>query len=155
MAAAALLRFALLLAFWAVVAGTAALPVGTVAAALGAWASLRLAPPARLRPRPVALAALALRFPWQALRAGIKVALVALGPRRAPRPGTIAWSPRLPPGAGRDAFLAYASLLPGTLPAGPAAGGGVTIHALEAGGDVAAAMTAEEARFARAFGLDG
>lgn len=154
MAAAATLRFAMLLLFWLAIAGTAALPVGLIAAALGAAASLRLLPPVRLRPRPAALGMLVLRFPWQALRAGIAVARLALDPRAAPRPGTVAWTPRLPPGTARDAFLAYASLLPGTLPAGALPGGGVIIHALEADGAVAEAMTAEEARFARAFGLD-
>ncbi|WP_137124297.1 Na+/H+ antiporter subunit E [Roseomonas sp. HF4] len=155
MAAAAALRFAMLLLFWLAIAGTAALPVGLIAAALGTAASLQLMPPARLRPRPAALALLVLRFPWQALRAGLAVARIALDPRAAPRPGTIEWTPRLPPGTARDAFLAYASLLPGTLPAGGLAGGAVLIHALEAEGAVAEAMTAEEARFARAFGLDG
>jgi multicomponent Na+:H+ antiporter subunit E len=154
MAAAATFRFAALLVFWLAIAGTAALPVGLIAAALGTAASLGLLPPARLRPRPMALALLVLRFPWQALRAGFAVARLALHPRATPRPGTVAWTPRLPPGAARDAFLAYASLLPGTLPAGTLADGGVMIHALEAEGAVAEAMTAEEARFARAFGLD-
>jgi multisubunit Na+/H+ antiporter MnhE subunit len=98
---------------------------------------------------------LALRFPWQALRAGLEVAVLALDPRRRPAPGLVAWTPRLPPGPARDAFLAYASLLPGTLPAGAAGGEAIAIHALDAGAAVAAAMTAEEARFARAFGLDG
>lgn len=153
--AAAAARFALLLLFWIAIAGVATLPVGVAAAALAAWTSLRLSPPAPLRLRPGALALLALRFPWQALRAGAEVALLALDPRRAPRPGTVAWTPRLPPGPGRDAFLAYASLLPGTLPAGEATGGTVAIHALEADGPVARAMTAEEARFARALGLHG
>lgn len=153
--AAAALRFATLLLFWLAIAGMASLPVGLIAAALGTVASLRLMPPARLRPRPAALALLVLRFPWQALRAGLAVARIALDPRAAPRPGTIAWTPRLPPGTTRDAFLAYASLLPGTLPAGGVAGGAVLIHALDAEATVAEAMTAEEARFARAFGLDG
>jgi len=157
MAAAAILRAALLFGLWVALAGAAPhdLPVGIAAAALGAWASLILMRPAAWRPHPGALAALLLRLPVQALRAGLAVARLALDPRRSPSPHAIAWTPRLPPGPARDAFLAYASLLPGTLPAGEGPGGAVLIHVLDVGADVAAEMTAEEARFARAFGLDG
>lgn len=154
--AAGVFRFGLLLLLWVAIAGgdPSALPVGAAAAAGGAWASLRLMPPAGARPRPAALAVLLLRFPWQALRAGWAVALLALDPRRRPVPAMVAWNPRLPPGRARDAFLAYASLLPGTLPAGETADGAVAIHALDGAAGVAEAMTEEEARFARAFGLD-
>jgi multicomponent Na+:H+ antiporter subunit E len=155
--AAGLLRFGALLLLWVMIAGTdaVALPVGAAAAGLATWASLRLLPPAELWPRAEPLAMLLLRFPWQALRAGTEVAILALDPRRRPSPATIAWMPRLPPGDALDAFLAYASLLPGTLPAGEMADGFIAIHALDANADIAAAMTMEEARFARAFGLDG
>ena len=157
MRAAALLRFALLLTLWVVLAGAGwkDLPPGLAAAALGTWWSLRLQPPAPLRLRPGALAALVLRFPWQAVTAGVQVARLALDPRRRPEPAYVVWSPRLPPGPARDAFLAYASLLPGTLPAGEAADGAIAIHAITGAGSAAAAMSEEEARFARAFGLDG
>ncbi|WP_198374631.1 Na+/H+ antiporter subunit E, partial [Neoroseomonas rubea] len=150
------LRAALLLGLWCALAGVvpADLPVGVAAAAIGAWASLRLLPPIRARIRPAALATLLLHLPAKALGAGIAVARLALDPRRRPTPRTIAWTPRMPPGRARDAFLAYASLLPGTLPAGDGPGGTVLIHALEGEADVAAAMSAEEALFARAFGLD-
>ncbi|MBW6398194.1 Na+/H+ antiporter subunit E [Roseomonas sp. HJA6] len=156
MGGAGLIRFGLLLLLWIAIAGAGppTLPVGMVAAALGAWVSLALLPPVGRRTRPVECAALVLRFPVQALRAGIEVARLALDPRRRPAPATIAWTPRLPPGPARDAFLAYASLLPGTLPAGEMADGAIAIHALDGSAGVAAAMTAEEARFARAFGLD-
>ncbi|HWT10905.1 MAG TPA: Na+/H+ antiporter subunit E [Roseomonas sp.] len=154
--AAGVIRFGLLLLLWVAIAGAdpLALPPGAAAAGLGAWASLRLMPPAGAGPRPAAIAALALRFPWQALLAGWAVALLALDPRRQPVPAMVAWTPRLPPGRARDAFLAYASLLPGTLPAGEAADGAVAIHALDGAAGVAEAMTQEEARFARALGLD-
>lgn len=157
MAGAGLIRFGLLLLLWVAIAGfdPASLPVGVVAAGLAAWASLGLMPPLRVRPRPAAVAALLLRFPWQALRAGTEVAILALDPRRRPSPGIVAWTPGLPEGPARDAFLAYASLLPGTLPAGEAGNGAIAIHALNGTAGVAEAMTAEEARFARAFGLDG
>jgi multicomponent Na+:H+ antiporter subunit E len=134
--------------------GGADLALGAVTAAAAAWCSVLLSPPGGLRPNPAALALLLLRFPWQALRAGIDVAGIALDPRRVPNPGEVAWTPRLPPGPSRDAFLAYASLLPGTLPAGES-GGAIIIHALNADAAIAADMTAEEARFVRAFGADG
>lgn len=157
MAAAGALRFALLLTLWVVVAGAGwkEWVLGAAAAVLGTWASLRLLPPAPLRPRPAALAVLALRFPWQAFAAGLQVARLALDPRRRPEPAHVTWTPALPPGRARDAFLAYASLLPGTLPAGETPDGAVVIHALTGASTAAAAMVQEEARFARAFGLDG
>lgn len=152
----AMLRGGALFALWLVLADTSVpgLALGAAAAGLGSWASLPLMPPARLRPRFGALAAFLLRFPGQAILAGVQVALLALDPRRQPDPGHVTWVPTLPPGRARDAFLAYASLLPGTLPAGGAPGGAVVIHALTGADGVAAAMTQEEARFARAFGLD-
>lgn len=157
MVGAGLTRFAVLLLLWVAIAGPAppGLVVGAITAMTAAVVSLRLLPPARRRPRPAALAALLLRFPVQALGAGIAVARIALDPRRRPAPATIAWTPSLPPGTARDAFLAYASLLPGTLPAGDMPGGAVAIHALDGVAGVAEAMSQEEARFARAFGLDG
>jgi len=157
--ASAIPRFALLLTLWVVLAGPgwAALPAGLVAAALGTWWSLALLPPSRMRVRvrAGALAALVLRFPWQAVSAGAQVARLALDPRARVAPATIAWSPRLPPGRARDAFLAYASLLPGTLPCGEAPDGAVLVHAISGAETAAAAMTLEEARFMRAFRLDG
>ena len=157
MVATGVIRFGLLLLLWVAMAGTDALGLvaGAAAAALATWTSLRLLPPLTSRPRPVALAVLLLRFPWQALRAGAAVAVLALNPRRGASPAMVAWTPRLPRGRARDAFLAYASLLPGTLPAGDAADGTIAIHALDGASGVAEAMTREEARFARAFGIDG
>nr|WP_277613662.1 Na+/H+ antiporter subunit E [Neoroseomonas marina] len=135
-------------------AGWKGLAPGVAAAALSTWWSLRLLPPAPLRLHPIALAGLVLRFPWQALTAGVQVALLALDPRRQPEPRHVTWAPSLSPGRARDAFLAYASLLPGTLPAGDAPDGSVVIHAIAGAGSAAAGMSEEEARFARAFGLD-
>lgn len=153
----AALRGAAFFALWLILADASAagLVLGAAAAGLAAWASLVLLPPSAARPRPVALAGFLLRFPGQAVTAGIQVALLALDPRRRPDPAHLAWSPSLPPGRARDAFLAYASLLPGTLPAGEAPDGTVVIHALAGADRAAAAMSEEEARFARAFGLDG
>ena len=150
MSGTAVLRFALLLLLWLVVAGVTAegVAVGTAAALLATGASLRLLPPTPDWPRPAALARLLLRFPWQALRAGTEVALIALDPRRRPAPATIAWMPRLPPGGALDAFLAYASLLPGTLPARVDADGTVLVHCLDTRQPVTEQLAQAEARFA-------
>ena len=156
MAAASILRFALLAALWIVLAGHGwtDLPVGLVAAALATWTSLSLLPPSQLRLRPHSCMVLLLRFPWAALRAGLQVARLALDPRVSPTPSEVIYVPRLPPGRARDAFLAYASLLPGTLPAGPDASGGIVVHALNGTPRVLESFAEEEARFARAFRLD-
>ncbi|MFN7633167.1 MAG: Na+/H+ antiporter subunit E [Acetobacteraceae bacterium] len=156
MAAAAAIRFALLGMLWLVLAGGGAdgLVLGIAAAALATAVSLVLMPAARLRPRPLACAALLLHLPWAALKAGTLVARLALDPRRRPAPCHVVFRPRLPPGRARDAFLAYASLLPGTLPAGPDASGGIVIHALDGSADVLDSLAEEEARFVHAFGLD-
>lgn len=153
----AVLRGAAFLLLWVVLAGTSApgLVLGVLAAGFATWASLALLPPVAMRPRGTALAGFVLRFPTQAVAAGLHVALLALDPRRRPAPAHVAWQPRLPPGPARDAFLAYTSLLPGTLPAGEAPDGAVVIHALTGADHAAAAMAEEEARFARAFGFDG
>jgi multicomponent Na+:H+ antiporter subunit E len=156
MAAAAVVRFALLGMLWLVLSGggVGALPVGIATAAIATAVSLALMPPTRLRPRPLACAALLLHLPWAALKAGTQVARLALDPRRRPAPAHVVFMPRLPPGRARDAFLAYASLLPGTLPAGPDTSGGIVIHALDGTAGVLASLAEEEARFVRAFGLD-
>ncbi|WP_421989071.1 Na+/H+ antiporter subunit E [Roseococcus sp.] len=147
--AAALLRFAGLLAVWIVIgeAGGKDLAVGIPTAALATWFSLRLLPVGIYRPRPLALAGLLLRFPLQALLAGTEVARRAFDLRL--RPGFVPYAPR---SSLRDAFLTWSSLQPGTLPAGEDETGAVLVHALDATRPVAAAMAREEARFARAFG---
>lgn len=149
---AALLRFLALLAVWIVIGGADPkdLPVGAATAAIAAWFSLRLLPAGRFRPRPAALAVLLLRFPVQALRAGTEVALRAFDLRL--KPGLVPYAPAAGPSPRRDAFLTWASLQPGTLPAGEDEGGTVQVHALDATQPVAVAMAAEEARFARALG---
>lgn len=150
-------RAAALFALWVVVNGSGAadLPVGVVAAGLGSWASLVLAPGGQARLRPLAIARLVLRFPYQALRAGIDVAWRALAPGLPIRPGLIVHDTQLEPGSMRAAFATYASLLPGTVPVGPAPDGrGLLIHALDAGPAAAASLAHEEALFARGVGLD-
>lgn len=145
-----MLRGAGFLVLWLALSGSAApadVAAGLAASALGAWASLRLAPPeGGPRFRPLAMAHLFLRLPAQVLVAGIDVARRALAPRMRIAPGLVPFTPHA---AGRraDLFLALSSLLPGTLPAAPG-----TIHALDTTRPVAAELAAEEARFARATG---
>lgn len=150
--AAALLRFAGLLAIWVVIGGTGlpGLLVGIATAAIATWFSLRLLPAGMFRLHPVALALLLLRFPLQALRAGTEVAWRAFDLRL--KPGLVPYAPVTAPSPQRDAFLTWSSLQPGTLPAGVDEAGAVLVHALDATQPVAAAMAAEEARFARAVG---
>jgi multicomponent Na+:H+ antiporter subunit E len=110
--------------------------------------SLRLAPPGP-GIDPVAALRLLAALPGAALRAGWDVARRALSPGMALQPGLVPHRLGLPPGPGRDGFLALASLLPGTLPAGtPDAQGVVPIHALDTAQPIAAALARDEARYA-------
>jgi len=147
-----------LLAFWIVLSGSLApadIVMGVIAAALGAWASLVLAPPRqKLALRPVALAILLLRLPIQVLVAGFDVAMRCVSLRPRLRPGLVEITPMLSPGPRRDGFLTLASLLPGSVPAGSDGEGRITIHALDVDQPVAAEIAREEAGFARAIGSD-
>ncbi|WP_206020714.1 Na+/H+ antiporter subunit E [Roseococcus sp. SYP-B2431] len=150
--AAALLRSAGLLAVWIVIGGADPkdLAVGIPTAAIATWFSLRLLPAGMFRPRPLALAGLLLRFPVQALLAGTEVARRAFDLRV--QPGLVRYV-RISPSPRRDAFLTWASLQPGTLPAGEdEATGAVLVHALDTSQLVHDSMVIEEARFTRAFG---
>jgi multicomponent Na+:H+ antiporter subunit E len=133
--------------FWLVLTGADAadLAAGSIAAVAATWASLRLMPVQQWSPRPIKLAGLVLHFLRQSIAAGIDVALMALDPRLPLRPGFIVYQARLPPGTTRDAFCAIMSLLPGTLPCGPADGNGLTIHCLDITQPVAEQLAAEEA----------
>jgi multicomponent Na+:H+ antiporter subunit E len=86
-----------------------------------------------------------LHFLRQSIAAGIDVGLRALDPRLPLRPGFVVYQARLPPGTKRDAFCAIMSLLPGTLPCGPAQGNGLTIHCLDVTQPVVEQLAAEEA----------
>ncbi|WP_431272517.1 Na+/H+ antiporter subunit E [Dankookia sp. P2] len=142
------------LGLWLVLAGpgAAGLLVGLPAAALAAWTSLRLLPPAGrgLRPWP------ALRLAGEVMRAsvtaGLDIAFRALDPRGRVRPCEVAVPLRLPPGPARDGFRLLASLQPGTLPAGLDAEGRLVVHALDAGLPVAVETRAAETLFAAAAG---
>ena len=142
------------LMLWLVLAGfnPGDLPAAVVAVAGATWTSLRLLPPGEWRLSPLGIARLALRFPGQSLTAGIDVARRALDPRLPLRPGFVTVSPRLSPGTQRDAFCAFASLLPGTLPVDTNDDGTLVVHCLDVGQPVAAQMAADEDLFARALG---
>jgi multicomponent Na+:H+ antiporter subunit E len=142
------------LALWLILAGFHAgdVPAALVAVIAATWTSLRLLPPARGRASPAGIASLLLRFPAQSVLAGVDVARRAFDPRLPLRPGFVTVAPRLPPGLARDAFTAYASLLPGTLPAAAKADGTLLVHCLDTEQPAAAQLAAEEAAFMRAIG---
>jgi multicomponent Na+:H+ antiporter subunit E len=149
-------RAAGFLVFWLVLAGVnpGDLPAAAVAVAAATFVSLRLLPPGQFRLSPLGLARLVLRFPIQAVIAGVDVARRALDPRLPLRPGFVTYSPRLPPANARDAFCALASLMPGTLPADTNEDGTLLVHCLDIGQPEVAQLGVEEARFMRAL-VDG
>ena len=150
------MRAAIFLGLWLMVSGPslADLPVGLAAVAAATWLSLRLLPAGKSRPRPVFLAALALRFVRQSVVSGTDVAWRALDPNLSLRPGFVAYPLRLPPGGARSAFCALSSLLPGTLPTGVDENGALLVHCLDVDQPVAANLAEEEALFMRALGHD-
>nr|WP_294524480.1 Na+/H+ antiporter subunit E [uncultured Rhodopila sp.] len=153
-APAVLLRAGGFLALWLVLAGVnpADLPAAAVAVAAATWVSLSLSPPSGPRVSLPDLAMLILRFPGQSLLAGIDVAMRVFDPRLPLNVDTVPYSPRLPEGAARDAFTAYASLMPGTVPVTADAGGDILIHCLDVTQPVAQQMAREEDRFIRMLG---
>src|SRR5215472_16323937 len=98
--AGATTRAAVCFALWLALAGfkPADLPAAAVAVAAATLVSLRLLPPARWRVSQLGVAMLALRFPGQAVMAGVDVARRAFDPRLPLRPGFVTYAPRLPPG---------------------------------------------------------
>ena len=141
-------------AFWLVLTGADAgdLAAGLVAAVAATWASLRLMPAEPWNLNPIKLARFTLHFLRQSIAAGTDVALLALHPRLSLRPGFVAYQARLPPGTKRSAFCAIMSLLPGTLPCGPAEGNDITIHCLDVTQPVVEQLAAEEALCMQALG---
>ena len=140
--------------FWLVLTGADAgdLAAGLVATVAATWASLRLMPAQQWGLRPIKLAQFALHFLRQSIVAGVDVALRALDPRLRLQPGFVVYPARLPPGMKLDTFCAIMSLLPGTLPCGPAEGDGLTIHCLDVTQPVVEQLAAEEALFMQALG---
>jgi multicomponent Na+:H+ antiporter subunit E len=142
----AVFRAAGFFGFWLVLtdADSADLAAGSVAAVAATWASLRLIPAEQWNLRPIKLAELVLHFLRQSIGAGTDVALRALDPRLPLRPGFVIYQAHLPPGTKRNAFCAIMSLLPGTLPCGPAEGNGLAIHCLDVTQPVVEQLAAEE-----------
>lgn len=66
------------------------------------------------------------------------------------RPGFVAVALGLPPGVARNAFLAYSSLQPGTLPTS-AEGEVLQVHGLDIMQPIAASIEADEALFKKAI----
>ncbi len=95
--------------------------------------------------RPIKLAEFVLHFLRQSIAAGTDVAWRALDPRLPLQPGFVVYHAQLPPGTKRDTFCAIMSLLPGTLPCGPAEGNGLIIHCLDVTQPVVEQLAAEEA----------
>ncbi|HVZ08592.1 Na+/H+ antiporter subunit E [Rhodopila sp.] len=151
-----LLRGVLFLILWLVLAGAhlADLPAAAAAAVLAAWASMVLSPPAEGVLSLPDLLRMVLRFPPQSLAAGIDVARRAFSPAMPLRVDVVPFAPRLPPGPARDAFLAYASTMPGTVPVVTGDDGAVVIHCLDGAQPVGQQMADEEACFIRMLGRD-
>ena len=128
------------------------LGAGAVAIFAATWTSLHLLPPGTSRVRPLALGQFALRFLRQSLIAGVDVARRALDPRLPLTPGFVHYPVGLPPGPARNMFTTLMSLLPGSVPIGADASGGLLIHCLDVEQPIAAQLAAEETHFARVTG---
>jgi multicomponent Na+:H+ antiporter subunit E len=150
----AICRAAGFFCFWLVLTGADAddLAAGLVAAVVATWASLGLMPAQQGSLRPIKLAGFLLHFLRQSIVAGMDVARRALDPRLQLQPGFVVYQGRLPPGTARDAFCAIMSLLPGTLPCGPAENDGLTVHCLDVTEPVAEQLAAEEALYMQTLG---
>jgi multicomponent Na+:H+ antiporter subunit E len=140
---------------WLLLAGAhlGDLPAVVVAVVAATWTSLHLMPHSGWHPQPWALTRYALRFLRQSVIAGSDVAWRALDPRLPLRPGFLVYPVRLPPSPARNAFYALTSQVPGTIPAGPAANGGLLVHCLDTSQPVVAQLAAEEALLVEALGL--
>jgi multicomponent Na+:H+ antiporter subunit E len=141
-------------ALWVTLTG--ADPTDLVAGAVASWAttwvSLHLLPPGTSRVRVSALARLGLRFVRQSVVAGVDVARRALDPRLPLTPGFVSFPVGLRPGPARHMFTTLMSLLPGTVPIGPAGTRGLLIHCLDVEQPVAAQLAEEEALFVQIIG---
>ena len=150
-----LLRAGCFLGLWIVLDGVdpCGILLGAVTALAASRISLRLAPPQGWRPRPMALALFALRFLRQSVVAGTDIAWRALTPAMPLQPGFVLHPTRLSPGHARSVFRMLASLLPGSLPAGPEVQNAVPVHLLDTARPALAELAEEEARFTWAFGV--
>lgn len=127
---------------------------GLGAAALAAWASLRLMPPDSTdgRVRWWSAAVLLAHFAKVSVLAGLDVARRTLAPRLRLAPGFVHYRPRLPPSDARSLFQAMTSQMPGTVPSGPTPPDSIAYHCLDASSPVADELAQEERRLIDALG---
>jgi len=139
---------------WLVLAGgnPVDLAPGAVATLAATWVSLHFLPPGAISVRPASVARFTFRFLRQSVVAGIDVARRALDPRLPLHPGFVVYQTGLPPGPSQHMFTTLMSLLPGTVPTGPAPGSGLLIHCLDVEQPVTAQLVAEEALFSSVIG---
>ena len=126
---------------------------GLGAAALAAWASLRLMPPDRGGSvRWWSAAVLLAHFAKVSVLAGLDVARRTLAPRLRLAPGFVHFRPRLPPSDALSLFQAMTSQMPGTVPSGPTPPDAIAYHCLDASQPVATELALEESRLIEALG---
>ena len=143
-------------ALWMAIAGGRSADVvpGLGAAALAAWASLRLMPPDRGggRVRVWSAVVLLAHFAKVSVLAGLDVARRTLAPRLRLAPGFIHYRPQLPPSDALGLFQAMTSQMPGTVPSGPEPPDAIAYHCLDASRPIAMELALEEARLIDALG---
>lgn len=169
LARATLARSAALFMVWCALLGTArgreadgiALPlsladamVGVVAAVCAAWASVWLLPPGTGRWSPNGIARLVVHFVRHSVVAGIDVARRAFDPRMPLHPGEVRHRSGLAAGPARDAFAAFTSLMPGTLPVATEGDDVLVYHCLDVERPVASSLAMDEAVFVQALGVE-
>jgi len=147
-------RWAVLLLTWIVIAGASLpdLPAGVIAAGVAAWVSVLVQPPRKQPVSPVPLLRLGGRLLAQSVVAGFDIARRAFDPALPLNPGLIRFPSRLAPGPAQAAYSTIVSMVPGTLPLGPAPDGSLLVHCLDTTLPVAAGLARDEALWVRALG---
>lgn len=144
--------FIALLLVWIVLDGTGDLVVGAVAAALGAWVGVLVAPSDVVRQRLLGALAFGGYFLVESFRGAIDVAWRAARRDLPIDPHLIRYRVSLPPGPARTLLAGALSLLPGTLTADTDDEGALlTIHAITP--DPVNAVRALEERIAAWFDM--
>jgi multicomponent Na+:H+ antiporter subunit E len=148
-------RFVMGCGLWLVLAGWSPSDIlaGIPAAALAAWASVVLLPPAP-RLKPLRVLHYAAVFIWQSVAAGMDVALRVFRPNMSLHPGIVKVAPRLPPGSARLLFRGLASLQPGSLACGVDEDGNLLFHCLDTRGDAAGALSRMQDEFGKLWKED-
>lgn len=139
---AALWAVAAAVAWWALAEGRMPDGPGTVVVAATLIAAvvtgLRMAAPATWVLRPAGLAPFVAFFVAQSVGGGVDVARRALSPRGESAPAMFDFRTELPAGAPRALFIAFVSVMPGTLVAGDLGDGLVRVHVIDGRRPVAA-----------------